>query len=279
MNTYSEKLISVEFKLASNSDEVVRLDGYRCEVNIQNAGGRSQSSIDMAIYNVNQDLSQLIVGQGFSQFTTKSTISLLAGEQDNQIQVYQGTVVDAYVDYNKMPDVPMRIQSNSKYYYQVKPAAPNSYRGAAKVQDIIKSLAESCGYAFVNHGVDKTLTDMYLVGSAINQMMDCADAADIGMTIHNGNVEISNKGGILTDIVPEVSPETGMVGYPTVTNQGVVVSMLFNPQLRRQGRVLIKSDNKAADGVLTIVNLTHNISSKIPGGVWMTTIRAIKYAG
>jgi hypothetical protein len=276
MSTYSEKLISVEFKLASNSDEVVRLDGYRCEANIQNAGGRSQSSIDMVIYNVNQDLSQLIVGQGYSKLTTHSTISLLAGEQDNQVQVYQGTIFDAYVDYNKMPDVPMRIQSSSKYYYQVKPAAPNSYRGTAKVQDIIKSLAESCGYAFVNHGVDKTLNDMYLVGSAINQMMDCADAADIGMTIHNGNVEISNKGGILTDIVPEVSPDTGMIGYPTVTTRGVIVSTLFNPQLRRMGRVLIKSDNKAADGELTIVNITHNISSKIPGGVWMTTIQAIQ---
>ncbi|MNG83012.1 hypothetical protein D3C73_436220 [compost metagenome] len=93
-----------------------------------------------------------------------------------------------------------------------KPTAPNSYKGAVKVQDIIKALAESCDYTFVNHGVDKILNDMYLVGSTINQMMDCADAADIGMTIHNGVVEISNKGGILTDIVPEVSPNTGMIG-------------------------------------------------------------------
>ncbi|UAN51394.1 hypothetical protein KGP26_27670 [Serratia sp. JSRIV002] len=276
MSIYSEKLISVEFKLASNSDEVVRLDGYRCEVNMQNAGGRSQSKIDMVIYNVNQDLSQLIVGQGFSFNTTRSVVSLLAGEKNNQVQIYQGTIFDAYVDYNKMPDVPMRIQSNSKYYYQVKPAAPNSYKGAVKVQDIIKVLAESCDYTFVNHGVDKILNDMYLVGSAINQMMDCADAADIGMTIHNGVVEISNKGGILTDIVLEVSPDTGMIGYPTVTSMGVFATMLFNPKLRRLGKVLIKSDNKAADGELTVVSIQHDISSNVPGGPWMTTIQAIK---
>lgn len=90
MSIYSEKLISVEFKLASNSDEVVRLDGYRCEVNMQNAGGRSQSKIDMVIYNVNQDLSQLIVGQGFSFNTTRSVVSLLAGEKITRCKYTKG---------------------------------------------------------------------------------------------------------------------------------------------------------------------------------------------
>lgn len=272
MEDYAEKLITVEFKFPDKKDPV-RLSGYRCALTITNAGGRSQSQIDLAIFNVNQQLTQLIVGQGSSRFQVSGTIvSVLAGTEGKESQIYQGFIYDAFVDYNQMPDVPLRIKSTSTYYYRVKPAAPSSFMSGAKVADIIGTLAQSCGYSFVNHGVDVILGDIYLSGSAIDQIMDCVDAADIGCTIHNGVVEISMKGDFLSDIVTEISPATGMLGYPTVTNSGVMVNVLFSPRLRRLNRVEIKSDNLAANGMFIIATMEHYISTKTNGGVWSTSM-------
>lgn len=272
MNTYSEKLITVEFKLY-NQKEPVRLSDYRCALSMSNAGGRSQSQIDLSIFNVNQDLTQMIVGQGFSTpRITNAVVSVLAGAANEQTQIYQGTIYDAFVDYNQMPDVPLRIKSTSTYFYRVKPVAPNSYINGVDVAEVIKGLAKACNYTFVNHGVSVILKDMYLCGSAIEQIMDCVDAADIGCTIHNGVVEISRKGDFLSDVVTEISPETGLIGYPTVTNSGVLVNMVFSPKLRRLNRVNIKSGNKAANGLFTIRTMEHNISTKTPGGSWLTSM-------
>lgn len=272
MEEYTEKLITVEFKFP-DKERPVRLSSYRCALTVTNAGGRSQSQIDLAIFNVNQALTQLIVGQGTSIFQVSGTIvSVLAGSEGKESQIYQGFIYDAFVDYNQMPDVPLRIKSTSTYYYRVKPAAPSSFVNGANVADVISTLAQSCGYTFVNHGVSVVLRDMYLSGSAIEQIMDCVDAADIGCTIHNGAVEISMKGDFISDIVTEISPATGMIGYPTVTNSGVLVNVLFNPRLRRLNRIEIKSGNQAANGVFVIRTMEHNISTKTTGGTWLTSM-------
>ncbi|WP_102781320.1 baseplate hub protein [Klebsiella variicola] len=274
---YTEKLIDVEFKLEDQKDPI-RLSGYRVEMTMQNAGGRSGSSLDMAIYNINLDLAQRIAGtNGWSTKFRQDWVSILAGDQNHKDLIFQGNVYEAFIDFNNMPDVPLRLKANAAYYYRVLTAAPNSYKGSVDAVEMIKSIAKFIGYNFVNNGVKPVmLTDMYAFGSAINQICEIADAARVGLTIHNKEIQISPIGEIQTDIITEVSPGTGMLGYPTVTSRGVLINHIFLPSLKRQGLIRLVTDNKSACGVLKVTAIEHNISSKVQGGPWMTSIMAIK---
>ncbi|PXW42176.1 hypothetical protein DET57_114168 [Klebsiella oxytoca] len=274
---YTEKLIDVEFKLDDQKDPI-RLSGYRVEMTMQNAGGRSGSSLDLAIYNINMDLAQRIAGtNGWSTKFRQDWVSILAGDQNHKDLIFQGNTYEAFIDFNNMPDVPLRLRANAAYYYRVLTAAPNSYKGPVDAVEMIESITKFIGYNFVNNGVKPViLTDMYAFGSAINQICEIADAARIGLTIHNKEIQISPNGEIQTDIITEVSPSTGMLGYPTVTSRGVLINHIFLPYLKRQGLIRLVTDNKSASGVLKVTAIEHNIASKVQGGPWVTSIMAIK---
>ncbi|HCI9591532.1 TPA: hypothetical protein NQF56_002400 [Klebsiella variicola] len=275
---YTEKLIDVEFKLEDQKDPI-RLSGYRVEMTMQNAGGRSGSSLDLAIYNINMDLAQRVAGvNGWSTKNGRQDwVSILAGDQNHKDVIFQGNAYEAFVDFNSMPDVPLRLRANAAYYYRVKPAAPNSYKGSVDAVEMIKKIANSIGYTFVNNGVTPVmLTDMYVFGGAIDQICEIADAARIGLTIHNKEIQISPNGEIQTDIITEISPMTGMLGYPTVTSRGVLINHVFLPTLKRQSMIKIVTDNKSAAGVLRVTAIEHNLASKVQGGPWVTSIMAIQ---
>ncbi|HHS9880599.1 TPA: hypothetical protein ACT0TC_003681 [Klebsiella aerogenes] len=274
---YTEKLIDVEFKL-EDQESPIRLSGYQVELNMQNAGGRSGSSLDLAIYNVNMDLAQRMAGTtGWSTKFREDWISILAGDINHKHVIFQGNAYEAFIDFNNMPDVPLRLRANSAYYYRVKPAAPNSYKGAVDAVEMIKNISNFIGYKFVNNGVKPVmLTDMYVFGGAISQICEIAEAARIGITIHNKEIQISPDGEIDTDIVTEISKETGMLGYPTATSRGVLIHHVFLPTLKRQSLIRLVTDNKSTSGVLKVTAIEHNLTSKVQGGPWVTSIMAIK---
>lgn len=274
---YTEKLIDVEFKMEDQNDPI-RLSGYRVELTMQNAGGRSGSSLDLAIYNINMDLAQRMAGtNGWSTRFREDWISILAGDKNHKDVIFQGNPYEAFVDFNNMPDVPLRLRANAAYFYRVKSAAPNSYKGAVDAVEVIKSITKSIGYNFVNNGVKPVmLTDMYVFGGAISQICEVADAARIGLTIHNKDIQISPDGEIQTDVITEISKSTGMLGYPTVTSRGVLINHVFLPALKRQSLIRLVTDNKSASGVLKVTAIEHNLASKVLGGPWVTSIMAIK---
>lgn len=69
--------------------------------------------------------------------------------------------------------------------------------------------------------------------------------------IQHGALEIVPADGVLGGSTPTISPETGMIGVPAVTDNGVEVSCLLNPELRIGRKVKIESkvlEMNAANG-------------------------------
>jgi hypothetical protein len=73
-----------------------------------------------------------------------------------------------------------------------------------------------------------------------------------------------------------VSPVTGMIGYPKFQKNLITVRTRFNTSVSITGpgkTVMVQSQLKAANNAkLTIVNVTHDLASQMPGGPWETTI-------
>jgi hypothetical protein len=204
----------------------------------------------------------------------KNTVTVLAGDDvSGMAQVFQGTIIAAWADFMAAPEVAFNITGSAGLIEALLPIPASTYPGSADAAVILANLAGQMGLEFENSGVSVILSKPYFPGSARAQAQACADAARIEWVIDNGTLAIWPRGGARKGLVPLVSPEAGMVGYPTYTATGIVVTTQFNPTVRFGGQIQVQSSLTPACGAWNVVTLVHDIEANMPGGKWFSQMQ------
>jgi hypothetical protein len=100
-----------------------------------------------------------------------------------------------------------------------------------------------------------------------------ARQAGIGFTVDNDTLAIWPRNGARGGTIPLITPETGLVGYPSYMSQAVRIKMVYNPSIRFGGYVKIdKSIITPANGTWRVAELLHDLVSDMPGGAWFTEL-------
>lgn len=206
-----------------------------------------------------------------------NTIKILAGDDEHGMAlVYGGTVSNAWPDFAGAPDVAFCVSAFGALDVAMMSIPPGSYSGGADVATIMGNLAKQMGKQFENGGVSVQLDNPYFPGSAYEQAERCAKAADINLTLDDGTLAIWPKGSSRGGLIPLISPETGMVGYPVPNQIGVDVRTLFNPSVRMGGLVEIKSSLTPACGKWQVSALYHDLESETPNGQWFSRLSCLR---
>ena len=71
----------------------------------------------------------------------------------------------------------------------------------------------------------------------------------------------------------DVSPQNGLVGYPTYYPSGFIIKTEFNPQIIVGRTVNLTSQIPKANGSWVIFDSTHELSTLTPDGPWFTTAK------
>jgi hypothetical protein len=100
-------------------------------------------------------------------------------------------------------------------------------------------------------------------------------AAGIDYYIGQRTVAICPKNTPRKSLIPLISKDTGLVGYPTFDGPGVNFVCLFNPAIAFLGQVKIESDIPQANGYWSVMGVFHRLEALIPGGVWQSRIRGV----
>lgn len=280
--------------------DTVNIKNLRMSVRVQNSGAPAGNTAQLKIYGAAPSLMNQLATLGMVfNLVPKNTLTISAGDDAAGMSViFSGTVVGAYGDYSSQPDVPFHFECLAGLADAVVPAAVSSFTGATSVVTIMQGLARQMGMGFENNGVDAQLSSPYFSGSLMVQAQKCADHAGIEWGIFNGNtLAIWKRGGNRsTPDVPVISPATGMIGYPAFTQQGIVVSTVFNPQLSFGQLVKVQSSllediaavqkpqqmsnqNVAASGNVfpttwAINKLDLALDAQVPRGEWRSTVYA-----
>ncbi len=255
--------------------DTVTLSGFRMTADAINPGGDSMGRCQIRVFGLRNDVMNKLttIGSINTAIKAKNSILLAAGDVDSGMNaVFTGTILDAWADYNSSPDVAFNIIAFSGLAAAVKPVGATSYKGSTDVASILGQIAkDEMGLGFENHGVDAKLSSPYLSGTALAKVRSVAQAADVSWTIDRGVLVVWPGTGGRRGTVPLISPDTGMVGYPSLSSKGMAVKMLFNPNVLLGGDVQIQSAIPMACGTWRVFNVAHNLSSEIAGGPWFTT--------
>lgn len=277
--TFSQKLINVQLNLANgsfgkNGDNTATITGHRVSFVGTYAGGFSQSQAAISIWGLPLSLMNQMstVGNQLNQ-QNKNNVAVFAGEsQDNMSVVFEGTIVNAFVDANNMPDVAFRIIAAPGPYHAVTPATPISIKGSADAASLVKQIAGKLGLGFENVGVNTKLANPYFAGSPWTQLQRIAKHCGFDWTIERGTLAIVKPGQSRKNSEIVISPQTGMVGYPAFNQATVIVRALFNPAVKHYADITVKSDLTSANGKWRVRQYDLELESMIPEGRWFMTL-------
>jgi hypothetical protein len=272
---FTQKQLRFTFNLVDGSN--ITVSGVRASVSIQQSGGIDIGNAEVSIYGLTPSVMNSLstLGQNVS-FVPRNAIVIEAGDSVTGLSVvYQGTIIRAYGDYASMPNVSFHLVANPYASYAVQPIPPTTINsGFADVATIMSGLAQQASppLHFENTGVNQTIAYPYLPGTVMDQIHAVAAKAGINHSIDatTQTLAIWPKGAARGDAVLMMSAETGMIGYPAFSSEGIIITSIFNSSVTFGQRIQVKSSLPAATGTYFVSTLSHDLESMVPNGQWHT---------
>lgn len=261
-------------KFGSSNNDTITLQGFRATADIDKAGGMMMGTLRAKIYGVKQaDMNSVTTLQWKPGSRIANTVEVFAIDGAAETLVFAGNIVNAWGDYQNMPDVFLHIQAQACFFNGLQAVQPLSIKGGVDVAVVMARIAKDMGLVFENNNVSVMLTDVYVANTLKEQALELARAANFSLYIDDKVLSITNKYAPRKGIIPEISAQSGLVGYPTFDGIGVNFQTLFNPAITFGGLIKLTTDVKAAEGEWIVVSVAHRLESEKPGGAWFSTVR------
>lgn len=279
--TFSRRRIDLTFQLGEgefggNGFNTAKVSGLRVGANISKAGGVSMTSLQLRAYGLPLSMMNRLSTLGKPLVDgRKNTITVEAGSDDTGMSVvFIGTIFQAWADMQGAPDGVFTVEAHTGLLDALRPLPPTSFDGVADAATILSGLAQQMGYTFENSGVSAQVSHPYLSGTGRDQAYAVAEAAGINLLFDDTTMAIWPKDGSRGGASTLLSKETGLVGYPTWTANGLVMTSLFNPSITFGGTVEVQSIITPACGNWTVFKVDHDLESETPNGKWFTRLEA-----
>ncbi len=261
-------------KFGSSNNDTITLQGFRATADIDKAGGMMMGTLRAKIYGVKQvDMNSITTLMWKPGTRIANTVEVYAIDGAAETLVFAGNIINAWGDYQNMPDVYLHIQAQACYFNGLQAVRPLSIKGGIDVAVVMARIAKDMGLVFENNNVSVMLTDVYVANTLKEQALELARAANFSLYIDDKILAITNKYAPRKGFIPEISPASGLVGYPTFDGVGVNFKTLFNPAVTFGGSIKLVTDLPQAAGEWIVTSVAHRLESEKPGGAWFSNVR------
>ncbi len=283
--SFTQKQLSASFSYGggsqgstSGSAPYATPTGLRVSARIVLPGGQDYGTMNLAIYGMSMSHMNALTILPFGLTSVgNNSISLMAGDDTSPLsKVFTGTVNSAVADIHEQPEACFRVRATGAMYQKIAPAPAFSAAGSSDVATVMQQLATAAGFQFENSGVNVKLQRVNLPGSNMQQIAALAQHAGIQWTVDNDTLAIYPAGQARNIPSSAISPATGMVGYPSFTSSGIVVTTLYQPTIKFGSTINVQSGLQPACGSWFIHYLEHQLDANIPNGLWFSVIQAGK---
>lgn len=280
--TFKHRRIDLEFRLGQGDFgkagfDTVQVTGLRVTATVVRSGGAQMSELQMRVFGLPLDvMNRLTLLNILRQYDARrNTVTFSAGDSDGVAVCFIGNIVECWADISQ-PDGALYVRAASGYLDLLQPVAPTSYKGGVDAAFVLSGLAARMNppLTIENSGVNVQLSNPYYPGTLLDQIRAVAQAGNFNCVIDDVQQRLAiwpanaARGGQQTLI----GPTSGLVGYPTYTQSGIQLTMLYNPTIAFGTEIRVDSQLLPASGGWTVAQVTHDLESEMPGGKWFTRV-------
>jgi hypothetical protein len=258
--------------------------GLMAQARITFAGLPSAAALQCTIWGLTPAImNQLNTLSSILQMQPANLVTVYASNADgtNRSIAFKGGILNCTPDFNRQPEAPINIQAYAALDIATLPSKPKSYEGTTDITTAIGTIAAEVKYDTEFNGISGiSLSRSYLDGSPRDQVANIARAVkDRGIMVdfvENNTIAVWSLNKGRAKPVPTISPDSGLIGYPTYTGFGIDVRTIYNPNIVQGGQVQVNSSLPGASGLFTVYGVSHDLDAQIPGGKWETMVHAYR---
>ncbi len=233
-------------------------------------GNQAGVQAEMTIYGLSLDLLAALSSKGIGIWTAeKERIKVTV--HANDAMMFSGYIYSSYANMNAAPESALIINASGGLDLQTQSAQPFSRPGTVNLVDVLRAICEPSKYRLNAVGIDGiTASNIYLVGSPLEQLRHACNATGVAMTVTGDLVTVWPNGEAVDDVVPFVSPEHGLIGYPVFTQSGITFQTEFSTLLAQGRFIQLETSLPHASGRYMLYVVEHYLSTWMENGPWHT---------
>lgn len=226
-----------------------------CEVKISNLDRSTQDYLltETSPYTLNKTPKTLILEAGRKSYGTS--------------KIYQGNIIKASV--SQPPDIDITLKCLTGNF--LKGNIISRYQpGQATLSQISKQIASDLNMTLNFQATDKNIGNYAYSGAALKQVDLLGTAGGVTAFIDDSALVVKDAYVPLTNTLRVLNVDTGMIGIPELTEQGVKVKFLLDNQTTLGGSLRIQSQRyPAINGDYVIYKLGFEIANRDTPFYWI----------
>ncbi|HEE9943727.1 hypothetical protein RQL30_10225 [Citrobacter freundii] len=281
---YSKRSLRFEFVNETSSfdesgNNTISISEARATVSFQSAGNLFGTQINVSIFGLGIEMLAALSSKAMGLFgsdTERISMKVFVGETE----IFAGYMTSSIANMNAIPNAALMITATANADLQNKPASPFSFNGATPVPDIINAICNAAGYkAYITGLEGLVVTNPHYEGSIFTQLESLCNDVNVAMSVAPPSISFWPQDSTRDDVMPFISPEYGLIGYPIFSNGGLMFQTQFSTLLTTGRNVQIETSLPHASGVYKLTSVNHELSSWMNDGPWHSICIAYRVQG
>ena len=197
----------------------------------------------------------------FNKNKKRKTLTVEAGRKSTGYAlVFAGDITNAVGA--QPPDITLTLKAATGDHAKGDIIA-TSQPGVTPLRNIAARVAQDLGLSLVFEAKPKQISNYSFTGSKIKQIEQLGAMGRVNAYVDDKTLVVKDFNAPLAKRTRELNLDTGMIGIPEFTEQGIKVKMLFDNQTVLGGGINITSKlNPAANGAYTVFKLGFELASR-----------------
>ena len=282
---FSVKTVRITIQLRKGEFDgggnTIIIEGLPVSVTVTKQGGEAKNKASVTVDNLKLETATQLTTLAFKRLETyNNVIQIDAGSQGAELStIFIGEITSAVpvMGDNKLS---LKIEALAGYYPALIPSTPTSVQENTTVEKLMKQFADEAGYSFENKGITASVANSVFIGSPIAKAKTLARQADVDLLIDDNKFIIQPFEAPKEGQIPLLSKGTGLIGYPSFSNEGINCKSVFNDKLKVGSYFKLESVLPHASGEWQITKVEHRLEAYTPNsGTWESDVTGVLPGG
>ncbi len=245
------------------NNEMRYYDTIKIDVDGTKTSNPLENECTVKITNLSKDVRDYILTETspFLKSKTPKQITIEAGRESyGYTPIYIGDIVSATI--SQPPDIMVTIKAGTKNSAKGK-VVSKSHSGKTSIKTIAKGMAKDLNLTPIIQVKDKTISNFHFTGANTKQVEAMQNLGGVDAYIDDNHLVVKTANVPLSGQSITLNLDSGMIGIPEITEQGIKVKFLFLPNVTLGGALAVESVmNPAANGTYCIYKLAFDLSNR-----------------
>jgi hypothetical protein len=212
--------------------------GPRITFKVERTSESSANKAEISVYNLSQKSRDFITAD-----VKGKVVMLTAGYQGDSSTIFFGDIVHPEIS-RSGPDMMMKLECGDAERSLTESHVEIGLGPGTTTTQLINLAARSLGFvpSIVADLIPESFVKGFAFAGTAKKLLDeITNKIGAKWSIQNGELQVHKKDGDIGSSAINISPTTGLIGWPTKTKDGVKFRSLLNPQIRPGRLVFLQS--------------------------------------